>query len=114
MQWLHYFIFIITDPSKPAAQESEGGEREREREREREAEEGEREKRRRGAGWWRERAGSQAATGSCTSLCCIEQRLRVVGEIEEDRQQLGSGRRQTAARIRSKTVLHDSVGLQVV
>ena len=40
MQWLHYFIFIITDPSKPAAQESEGGERERgigggERERER-------------------------------------------------------------------------------
>ena len=95
MQWLHYFIFIITDPSKPAAQESEGGERE--------AEEGEREKRRRGAGWWRERAGSQAATGSCASLCCIEQRLRVVGEIEKDRQQLGSGRRQTAARIRSKT-----------
>ena len=32
MQWLHYFIFIITDPSKPAAQESEGGEREREAE----------------------------------------------------------------------------------
>ena len=108
VQWLYYFIFIITDPSKPAAQGSEGGGRD-ERGRWRGRQRG-----RRGAGWWRERAGSQAATGSCTSLCCIEQRLRVVGEIEKDRQQLGSGRRQTAARIRSKTVLHDSVGLQVV
>ena len=44
MQWLHYFIFIITDPSKPAAQESEGGERERE------AEEGGERERGRGGG----------------------------------------------------------------